>query len=182
MGAVFIGLAVVLCLITHITPDDAAKHFCQGAADLTSTALLIGFARSILVVLEDGRVIDTIVHGISLPLMEAGPVIASIGMLAFQSVCNLFIPSGSGQAYVTMPVMAPLSDLVGVQRQVAVLAYQLGDGLTNVMVPTNAALIGILTMAKVPFDRWLKFVLPFMVKAWIVSGLALAVAVWIDLS
>lgn len=182
MGAVFLGLAVLLCLITHITPDDAAKHFCQGAADLTATALLIGFARSILVVLEDGRVIDTIVHGISLPLVEAGPILASIGMLAFQSVCNLFIPSGSGQAYVTMPVMAPLSDLVGVQRQVAVLAYQLGDGLTNIMVPTNAALIGILTMAKIPFERWLRFVLPFMIKAWIVAGVALAAAVALGIS
>jgi uncharacterized ion transporter superfamily protein YfcC len=100
-------------------------------------------------------------------------------MLGFQSVCNLFIPSGSGQAYVTMPLMAPLADLVGIERQVAVLAYQFGDGLTNILVPTNAVLVGILAMAGVPYDRWVRFVMPFMVKMWILGALSLAVAVWI---
>nr|XP_061812021.1 uncharacterized protein YcgA-like [Nerophis lumbriciformis] len=179
MGAVFLGLSVVLALVAWMSPDDTAKAFCEGAAELTTTALLIGFARSILIILDDGKVIDTLVYGISLPLSHTGPTVAAIGMLAFQSLCNLFIPSGSGQAYVTMPIMAPLGDLVGVQRQVAVLAYQFGDGFTNILVPTNAALIGILTMARIPYDRWLRFILPFMFKAWIVGGLALAVAVWI---
>lgn len=182
MGAVFLGLSVVLALIAWMSPDETAKAFCEGAAELTTTALLIGFARSILIILEDGKVIDTLVHGISLPLSHAGPTVAAIGMLAFQSLCNLFIPSGSGQAYVTMPIMAPLGDLVGVQRQVAVLAYQFGDGLTNILVPTNAVLIGILTMARIPYDRWLRFILPFMFKAWAVGSLALAVAVWIGYS
>ena len=94
-----------------------------------------------------------------------------------QSLCNFFIPSGSGQAYVTMPLMAPLADLVGVTRQVAVLAYQFGDGFTNILVPTNAVLIGILTMARIPYDRWLRFVLPFMVKIWVIGAVALVIAV-----
>ena len=182
MGAVFTGLALILAIVARIDPDTAAKEYCIGAAELTTTALLIGFARSILVILEDGQVIDTIVHGVSLPLQSAGSALAAVGMLFFQSLCNLFIPSGSGQAYVTMPVMAPLGDLVGVQRQVAVLAYQMGDGLTNILVPTNAVLIGILTMAKIPYERWLRFILPFMVKAWIFGSVALAVAVMIGWS
>jgi len=182
MGAVFLGLSVVLALVGRLSPDSAAKSFCAGAAELTTTALLIGFARSILIILEDGKVIDTLVHGISLPLTHAGPTLAAGGMLAFQSLCNLFIPSGSGQAYVTMPIMAPLGDLVGVQRQVAVLAYQFGDGLTNILVPTNAVLIGILTMARIPYDRWLRFILPFMFKAWALAAVALAVAVWFGYS
>ncbi|MCG8459668.1 MAG: AbgT family transporter [Holophagales bacterium] len=182
MGAVFLALAVVLAVIARMSPDDTAKAFCTGAAELTTTALLIGFARSILVILEDGRVIDTIVHGVSLPLQGVGSALAAVGMLFFQSICNLFIPSGSGQAYVTMPVMAPLGDLVGVNRQVAVLAYQMGDGLTNILVPTNAVLIAILTMARIPYERWLRFVLPFMVKAWILGSVALAVAVMIGWS
>ncbi|MEO1370231.1 MAG: AbgT family transporter, partial [Acidobacteriota bacterium] len=179
MGAVFLILAVVLAIVARLNPDEAAKAFCIGASELTTTALLIGFARSILILLEEGQVIDTIVYGVSLPLEHAGSALAAVGMLFFQSACNLFIPSGSGQAYVTMPVMAPLGDLVGVNRQVAVLAYQMGDGLTNILVPTNAVLIGILTMARIPYERWLRFILPFMVKAWILCSLALAVAVWI---
>ncbi len=179
MGAMFVGLSLVLALIARISLDDAAKQFCHGATELTTTALLIGFARSILIVLEDGGVIDTIVHGIALPLQTLGPALASVGMLVVQSICNFFIPSGSGQAYVTMPIMAPLADLVGVERQVAVLAYQFGDGFTNILVPTNAVLVGILTMARIPYDRWLRFILPFMVKVWIAGSVALAVAVWI---
>lgn len=179
MGAVFIALGIVLALVSRMDFDTAAKEFCEGATELTTTALLIGFARSILVVLEQGGVIDTIVHGIAQPLASVGPALAAAGMLVVQSLANLFIPSGSGQAYVTMPIMAPLADLVGVNRQVAVLAYQFGDGFTNILVPTNAVLIGILTMARIPYDRWLRFILPFMVKIWIVGGLSLAVAVWI---
>jgi uncharacterized ion transporter superfamily protein YfcC len=100
-------------------------------------------------------------------------------MLVVQSVANFFIPSGSGQAYVTMPIMAPLADLVGVTRQTAVLAFQFGDGFTNILVPTNPVLIGILTMARIPYDRWLRFVLPFMIKIWLLAALALVVAVQI---
>jgi len=177
MGATFVGLSVVLALVAHLTVDDAARAFCKGAAELTTTALLVGFARAILVVLEDGGVVDTIVHGVAQPLQAVAPALAAVGMLVVQSVCNLFIPSGSGQAYV--PIMAPLADLVGVHRQVAVLAYQLGDGLTNILVPTNAVLVGILAMARIPYDRWLRFIFPFMVKIWIVGSLALATAVWI---
>lgn len=179
MGAAFVLLSVVLLAVARMSPDVWAREFSNGATELTTTALLIGFARSILVVLEDGGVIDTIVHGISLPLQEVGATLSAVGMLVVQTLCNFFIPSGSGQAYVTMPIMAPLADLVGVKRQVAVLAYQFGDGFTNILVPTNAVLVGILAMARVPYDRWLRFVLPFMVKVWIAASLALAVAVWI---
>lgn len=179
MGAMFLGLTILLAVFGKLSPDLTAKEFCHGAAELTTTALLIGFARSILLVLEDGGVVDTIVNGIAQPLSSVAPAVAAAGMFFFQSVCNFFIPSGSGQAYVTMPIMAPLADLVGIQRQVAVLAYQFGDGFTNILVPTNAVLVGILAMARIPFDRWLRFILPFMVKIWIVGSLVLAVAVWI---
>ena len=90
---------------------------------------------------------------------------------------NFFIPSGSGQAYVTMPVMAPLADLTGLSRQTAVLAYQLGDGFTNMIVPTNALLMGILALGCIPYQRWLRFVVPLLVKLYLVAVLALFVAV-----
>jgi uncharacterized ion transporter superfamily protein YfcC len=177
MGALFLGLTLVMGIVARLGPDRVAKTFCVGAAELSTTALLIGFARSIQVVLDDGRVVDTIIHGIATPLESLPPTFSAIGMFFFQSLCNLFIPSGSGQAYVTMPLMAPLSDLVGVERQVAVLAYQFGDGFTNIIVPTNAVLVGILTMAKVPIDRWWRFVMPFMLMVWVLGSVALAAAV-----
>ena len=99
------------------------------------------------------------------------------GMFMVQSVINLFIPSGSGQAYVTMPIMAPLADLVGVSRQVAVLAFQFGDGFTNIIVPTNPVLMGILGLAGIPYQRWLRFVVPFLIKVWVVGSIALVIAV-----
>lgn len=179
MGGLFLALALVLVLLARMGLDTAAKAFCEGAAELTTTALLIGFARSIELVLDDGKVIDTIIHSVAVPLEQAGPAIAACGMFLVQSLTNLFIPSGSGQALVTMPIMTPLADLVGVERQVAVLAYQFGDGFTNILVPTNAVLMGILAMARVPYDRWLRFILPFMLQVWILGSIALCVAVWI---
>ena len=125
----------------------------------------------------DFSVIDTVIHALAQPLKQTGPEIASIGMLAVQSVCNFFIPSGSGQAYVTMPIMAPLAEVCGVPAQVSVLAYQFGDGFTNMIVPTNALLMGMLALGKVPYQRWLKFLLPLMLKLYVVAAIALVIAV-----
>ena len=182
MGALFLAVSLVIALAARMSADDAAIRFCEGAAELTTTALLIGFARAIQVVLDDGLVVDTIINSMALPLQNLGPELAAAGMFGVQSVFNFFIPSGSGQAYVTMPIMAPLGDLVGVTRQVSVLAYQFGDGFTNILVPTNAVLVGILAIARVPYDRWFRFIVPFMIKVWIVGSIALAIAVWIGFS
>ena len=94
-----------------------------------------------------------------------------------QTLCNLFIPSGSGQAYVTMPIMAPIADLTGLTRQTAVLAYQFGDGFTNMIVPTNPVLMGMLALAKIPYQRWLRFIGPLLVKLYVVAVVALLLAV-----
>lgn len=177
MGGLFLALTILLAIFGGIGPDRTAKEFCEGAAELTTTALLIGFARTIEVVLNEGRVIDTIIWATAQPLQKLGPHLAAVGMFLVQSVINFFIPSGSGQAYVTMPLMAPLADLVGVTRQISVLAYQFGDGFTNILVPTNAVLVGILAMAGIPYDRWFRFVMPFMIKMWILGSIALVIAV-----
>jgi uncharacterized ion transporter superfamily protein YfcC len=182
MSALLLALAVAIALVGRVAPDSAATQFGTGVAELAMTALLVGFARAIQVVLDDGGVIDTIVYGLSVPLQSLGPSLAAVGMMVVQSITNLFIPSGSGQAYVTMPIMAPLADVVGVPRQVAVLAFQFGDGFTNIIVPTNPVIIGILAVAGVPFDRWLRFVLPFMLKVWLAGALALVAAVWLGVT
>ena len=168
LGAAFFALAVAVSMVGRINPNKAAISFGVGASELTTTALLIGFARSIALLLEDGMVLHTIVHYLSIPLQSVGPELASVGMFIFQSMMNFFIPSGSGQAFVTMPLMAPIADLSGVSRQVAVLAYQFGDGFTNMLVPTNAVLMGIIGIAGIPYDRWFRFIIPLMIKIWVV--------------
>lgn len=179
LGAAFFALALIVTLVARLSFDEAASRFAEGATELTTTALLIGFARAIALVLEDGQVLHTIVHYLSVPLQQTGPEVASVGMYILQSILNFFIPSGSGQAFVTMPLMAPIGDLVGVSRQVSVLAYQMGDGFMNMIVPTNAILMGILGIAKIPYDKWFKFILPLMVKFWILGSIVLVISVLI---
>jgi len=188
LAGLFLALGLAAAAIGRLSPNETARAFTQGASELTSTALLIGVARTIEVVLSDGVVIDTIVHHIAQLLQGAdslgalAPVVGAWGMLAVQSVCNVLIPSGSGQAYVTMPIMAPLADLVGVVRETAVLAYQFGDGFTNMAVPTNALLMGMLGLARVPYVVWLRFIVPLLVKIYAVALLVLAWAAWVQLA
>jgi len=182
LGAIFLALALFGGLAGGLGADGTAKRFAEGASELAGTALLIGFARSIALILEDGQVLHTIVNGMAAPLQLLGAEFAAIGMLLIQTVINLFIPSGSGQAYVTMPLMAPIGDLVGVTRQTAVLAFQFGDGFANMIVPTNPVLMGILGIAGIPYDRWLRFVLPLMLKLLLAGAVALVLAVRIGLS
>ena len=177
LSAVFLGIGLLAAAAGGLGPDTTARAFLRGAGEMTATALLIGFARTIEVVLSDARVIDTIVNGLA-GLLSALPAhAAALGMLAVQTVCNLFIPSGSGQAYVTMPIMAPLADVTGVTRQTAVLAYQFGDGFTNMIVPTNALLMGMLALARIPYHRWAAFVVPLLIKLYLIAGVALVAAV-----
>jgi uncharacterized ion transporter superfamily protein YfcC len=182
LGAIFFALALFSGLVGGLGPNDTARRFAEGASELASTALLIGFARAIALILEDGQVLHTIVNGLASPLLAVGAEFAAIGMLAIQLVINLFIPSGSGQAYVTMPLMAPIGDLVGVSRQVAVLAFQFGDGFANMIVPTNPVLMGILGIAGIPYDRWVRFVAPLMLKLFVAGSMTLVIAVWTGFS
>jgi uncharacterized ion transporter superfamily protein YfcC len=180
LGAIFFALAVLTGLIAGMAFDRVAVKFIEGAGELVGTALLIGFARAIEITLSDGQVLHTIVNALSVPLQAVGAEASAVGMLLVQSVFNFFIPSGSGQAYVTMPLMAPISDIVGVSRQVAVLAYQMGDGFMNMIVPTNAVLMGILGICGIPYGRWFRFIWPLMVQLLLLGSLAMIVAVLMD--
>lgn len=179
LSALFLALGLAVAVIGRINPNEAAHTFGAGTSDLVMTALLIGFARAVAVILEDGEVLYTIVHGLSLPLGQVGAELSVIGMFLMQSVLNFFIPSGSGQAFVTMPLMAPMADLLEISRQTAVLAFLFGDGFANMVVPTNAVLMGILGVAGVPYDRWLRFIAPLMLKLFLAASAILVVAVWI---
>ena len=177
LSAVFLAIGLIAAAVAGVAPNRTARSFLGGAAEMTATALLIGFARTIEVVLSDARVIDTIVYGLAQPLAALPSHAAALGMLAVQTTANLFIPSGSGQAYVTMPIMAPLADLTGLTRQTAVLAFQFGDGFTNMLVPTNALLMGMLALGRIPYQRWLAFVVPLLAKLYLVAAVALVAAV-----
>ena len=178
LAAVFVALAIVAAVLGGLGPNRVATEFSLGAAELTKTALLIGFARTIQVVLTEGRVIDTVINAVAQPLQGFPGAVSAVAMLGVQTVCNFFIPSGSGQAYVTMPIMAPLADLTDVSRQTAVLAYQFGDGFTNMLVPTNAVLMGILALANIPYQRWVRFIVPLLLKLYVIAIGALIFAVW----
>jgi uncharacterized ion transporter superfamily protein YfcC len=179
LGAIWLGLAIIAGLVGGLGVDETSRRFASGASELAVVALLVGFARSIALLLEDGQVLHTIVHGLSVPLQQVAPELAAVGMLAMQTVLNFFIPSGSGQAFATMPIMAPLADVVGVTRQVAVLAFQFGDGFSNMILPTNIVLMAILGVAGIPYDRWFRFVAPLLLKLLAAAAVTLVIAVMI---
>ncbi|MEO1202947.1 MAG: TIGR00366 family protein [Pseudomonadota bacterium] len=182
LNAVFLGIGLIAALIAGISPGDTSRAFIRGAAEMTGAALLVGFARTIEVVLSDGQIMDTVIHGIASLLEGSGAEVSAIGMLAVQSICNLFIPSGSGQAFVTMPIMSPLATLTGVPQQTAVLAYQFGDGFTNMIVPTSALVMGALALGKIPYTAWFRFIAPLMLKIFAMACVVLIVTIYLPAS
>jgi uncharacterized ion transporter superfamily protein YfcC len=179
LNAIFLMIGIVAAIISRIPAAETSRIFIEGAAAMTPAALLVGFARTIEVVLTDGQIIDTIVHSIA-GVLEGLPAEASaIGMLVVQAICNFFIPSGSGQAFVTMPIMSPLATLTDVPQQTAVLAYQFGDGFTNMIVPTSALVMGALALGKVPYGAWFKFVTPLLLKIFALCAVFLVLSMHI---
>ena len=177
LGALFILWGFFTAIIGKLDADTAANQFIEGVKDLAITAMLIGVARGIALIMEDGQILHSLVYGMSYPLSFLGSELAAVGMFVMQTLLNLFIPSGSGQAYVTIPLLAPVGDLVGVTRQVVVLAYQFGDGFSNMIIPTNAVLMGIIGMAGVPYHLWFKFCLPLLIKLMLAASVVLVLAV-----
>ncbi|TQV77019.1 YfcC family protein [Aliikangiella marina] len=180
LGALFILWGIVTAVLGKLSANTAADQFIEGVKDLATTAMLIGVARGIALIMEDGQILHSLVYGMSYPLSFVGSEIAAVGMFIMQTLLNLFIPSGSGQAYVTIPLLAPVGDLVGVYRQVVVLAYQFGDGFSNMIIPTNAVLMGIIGMAGVPYHLWFRFCFPLMIKLMTAAAIVLVLAVTFD--
>ena len=177
LNAVFLGIGIVTALISRMSISETSQTFLRGAAEMTTAALIVGFARTIEVVLSDGQIIDSIINAIA-SLLEGMPAeISAVGMLAVQTICNFFIPSGSGQAFVTMPIMSPLATLTDVPQQTAVLAYQFGDGFTNMIVPTSALVVGALALGRVPYTAWVRFVGPLLLKIFALAIVFLIVSI-----
>ena len=155
---VFFVMGVTTGLIGKLGINGTAASYVRGFREMTFAALLIGFARSIFVVLEDGSIIDTIVYGLFTPISNMPAQLSAIGMMIAHTLLHVPVPSQSGQAVLTMPLLVPLSDLIGLARQVTILAYQYGSGLTDLITPTNGALMAILAAGGITYDDWFKFI------------------------
>lgn len=179
MGGGFILMGIVAAAVTRLSVGETTRAFVKGAEEMVVAALVVGFAKGIQVVLEDAYVMDTLIHSAAVVLQTFPDVLAAEGMLLFQSTLNFFIPSGSGQAAVTMPLMAPLADVLGITRQTAVFAFTCGDGFSNTIVPTSAVLMAMLGLARIPFGTWLRFVFPLflILMTWSAIFLAIATAI-----
>jgi uncharacterized ion transporter superfamily protein YfcC len=160
LAGLFFGMGVLAGIASGMDANTLAKTFIAGCKDMTGAALIVGFASGIIVLLEAGNVMDTILHGMGSVTANLPSLVSAYAMYGMQVLLNFFIPSGSTKAALTMPLMAPLADLSGITRQTAVLAYQLGDGFTNMIIPTSGVTVGTLAMAKIPFEKWFRWNLP----------------------
>jgi len=169
LSGIFIAMAVVAGLVGGLGVNDIGSQFVKGAGSLVFGALVVGVARGILIVLTEGQIIDTIIHAMASAIQNLPTVLSAVGMYVVQVIINTFIPSGSGQAATTMPIMIPVADLVGITRQTAVLAYGYGDGFTNSIIPTSAVLMAYLAIGGIPYDRWVRWIAPLM-GLWLLIG------------
>ena len=160
MAALFLALGIGAGLLGGLGLSGTAEGFVAGFRDIAFSAMLVGFARAIFVVLAQGHIVDTIVHSLAAPLAHLPVAAAALGMMAVQTALHVPVPSGSGQATLTMPLFAPLADLLGLSRQVVVLAFQYGAGLCELITPTNGTLMAMLAACGARFEDWLRFAGP----------------------
>ncbi len=182
IATLFLALGIFSGLAMGKSANEITKSFIEGAKDILSAALVVGLAGGIIVVLEDGKIIDTILFYISQTMDDMGKVGSISVMYMIQTFLNIFIPSGSGKAALTMPMMSQFSDLIGISRQATVVAFQLGDGFTNMITPTSGVLIGVLGIARVPYEKWVKWVFPFIIILTILGFLLLLPTVLMNLN
>lgn len=169
MAAVFLTMGVASGFVSGYSPSKVARVFGAGAKGIVVGALIVGFARGVEIIFSDANIIDTIVNAIATAVSFLPHAVQAVGMFLAQSLVNCMITSGSGQAVVTMPLMVPVADLVGISRQTAVLAFQLGDGFSNSILPMSSSLMGFLVVSKIPYEKWLKFMVPLFLL-WTLAG------------
>ncbi len=182
IASLFFALGLLSGISMGYGGNKITKLFIEGTADILSAAMVIGLAGGIIVILNEGKIIDTILYGVSQAMSDFGQLASVSVMYLFQTLLNVFIPSGSGKAALTMPMMSQFSDLIGLSRQATVVAFQFGDGFTNMITPTSGVLIGVLGVARIPYEKWLKWVTPFIIILIILGFLLLIPTVTIPLN
>lgn len=180
LSAVFLIIALLCGIVSNMNATTMSETVLKAVALAAPGAFMVGFATSIKVLLEMGNIGDTISYQLSLMLEGLPLYVSAIAMSVSQSVINFFIPSGSGQALATLPVMLPLGESLGLSRQITILAFQIGDGLSNLVNPTLGGLIAMLSMCRVPIDRWIRFIFPVLISLLGLAFCALIVAVAIN--
>lgn len=181
ISALFVALALLSGMASGLSANSVVKEFLSGAKDILSAALVVGLASGIVIILEQGKVIDPMMLSL-VKMVERSSNAVSLGLMyGIQTLINLVIPSASAKAAITMPIMAPFADMIGVSRQAVVLAFQFGDGFTNMITPTSGVLIAVLGMAKIPYAKWVKFVWKFILILFVVGFLLLLPTLFLKL-
>ena len=176
ISAIFIIIALLTAVLGRISVNDAINTFTKGCAAMMGGSILLGVAYGIAWILNQASVLDTIVYFISRPLQDQPILISIIGVLIAVMLINLLIPSGSAKAAIVIPIIIPIAEIVGLTAQTAVLAYQLGDGITNMCGPLYGTLLLVCSMGKVPFSKWEKFVMPMLAGLAIIACIFLFIA------
>ena len=171
--ALFLAMGIVSGIIAGFSANKIAEELIAGAKDILSAALIVGFATGIIVILQDGHAIDSMLAALQRGLSGSGPLASLSAMYGVQALINFVIPSATAKAAATIPIMAPFSDMVGVSRQAMVLAFQFGDGFTNMITPTSGVLIAALGMARIPYAKWVKWVWKIVVALLVIGFLLL---------
>lgn len=162
IASCFFGVMIICGIISGMSINEIAKAFIKGCKSMVYASFIVGVAMAMSIILSQGRVLDTIVYVLSLPLTKCGPILGAGLMMVVNALINILIPSGSGQAAVVMPLFVPVADLVGITRQVCVQAFSFGDGLSNLATPLNGPLVGCLAIAGVSFPRYFKWAIKFI--------------------
>lgn len=181
ISALFFFMGISAGIANNSKANTITDDFISGVKDMLTAALVIALAGGIIQILSDGKVMDTILNSLAQIMLSAGKVTTITAMYLMQTIINIFIPSGSAKAALTMPIMAPFSDVIGLSRQATVMAYQFGDGITNMITPTSAVLIGALGIAKVPYGLWVKWFWKILVFLMILGFLLLLPTVFMEL-
>jgi uncharacterized ion transporter superfamily protein YfcC len=181
MAALFFAMGLLAGIIGGLGIGGTARGFVAGFNSMAYAAMLIGFARAIFVVLNQGRIIDTLVNALVTPLQNLPVALSAVGMMAVQAAVHAPVPSVSGQAVLTLPVLVPMADLIGLSRQVVVLAFQYGAGLTELLTPTNGALMAVTAAAGVKYGDWLEFAVPLFAALLGLGAVAIVIAIVVGL-
>lgn len=181
IATLFFVMGLATGIAMSYTPNRITKLFLDGVRDIQSAAVIVGLAGGIIIILNNGQIIDTLLYKLSESISGMGRMASVSMMYVVQNLINLVMPSGSAKAALTMPMMSQFSDLIGVSRQATVVAFQFGDGFTNMITPTSGVLLGVLSVAKIPYDKWFKWVLPLMIILIVLGFLLLIPTVYMNL-
>lgn len=182
ISALFLAMGVISGFAAGYGSNRIVNEFIEGCKGMLTPALIVGLAGGIIFILNDGNIIDTMLNNMAVGMAQTGKIVSLGSMYAIQTVLNIFIPSASAKAAITMPIMAPFSDVIGISRQATIMAYQFGDGFTNMITPTSAVLIGALGIARIPYEVWVKWFYKFLILFILLGFVLLLPTVYMQLN